>query len=393
MRKNLFLSAIFLIFGLSTLTAPAQTAIKPTLIRGDVVSISAEKIVLKAATGEVEASLSEQTKYLRVPPDNLSMAAATPSTFSEIGVGDKVVISVIMPEDKKTIPVRTVYLLSKAALAERQAKYEQDWKTRSTIGRVDNFNPQTNVITILTRSMGVEKTIAVKTNSNTEFLRYAPNSVEFGKALKGKISDVDKDDQIRVLGNKNADGTEIEAEKIISGSFIQSSGKIKAINIDKNEVIITETNSNKDVAITIGEFSILKQFPEELANQIAMRQGGGPVGFRPPTQGGGQSTPQPTPQPQGQTPNGGGFRPGGGGGVIDDSRFQNVKLTDLKVGETIGIMSNKNPDPTRITAIKLFTGVEPFVKRAQMATGGQGGGNRGGGASLSIPGLDGFGGN
>jgi hypothetical protein len=58
----------------------------------------------------------------------------------------------------------------------------------------------------------------------------------------------------------------------------------------------------------------------------------------------------------------------------------------------IGVLSSKNPDPNRITAIKLFSGVEPFIKMSQAAA--AGGGNRqGGGASLNIPGLDGFGGN
>lgn len=120
--------------------------------------------------------------------------------------------------------------------------------------------------------------------------------------------------------------------------------------------------------------------------------GGGQGGFRPPTQGNQQSNPQPNPQTQGQ--GGGGFRAGGGG--IDDmlERFPTVKVADLKVGEMIAVSSTKSVDPSRVKAIKLLSGVEPFIKMQQMAGARQGGGQGGSqGASLNIPGLDAFGGN
>jgi len=400
MHKKLFLSAVILLFGLFSLTAFAQ--VKPTLFNGDVVSISAEKIVLKTANGEIEAILSDKTKYLRVPPDNPSPSAATPSSFSEVGVGDKVIISVVIPEDKKTLPVRSVYLMSKSEITQRQVKDKEEWRTRGTVGKVAGYNVQTRVITITTRGMGGEKTIAVKPKENAEFYRYAPDSIEFSKATKSKITDIEANDEIRVLGDKNADGTEIEAEKIVTGAFKTNGGTIKSIDVEKNEVIITDFQTKKDIAVKIGDNSILKQFPAEMAQRMAMFQtGGGQGGFRPPTQGGsGQTTPQPNPQQQtpqtpGQTPTGmgqgGGFRAGGG---IDDSRFPTIKISDLKVGEMIGVLSTRNQDQSNIKAIKLFSCVEPFVKMAQMAAAQGGGGNRqGGGASLNIPGLDGFGGN
>ena len=396
MRKNLFLSAIISLIGLFSLTAFAQ--VKPTLISGDVVSITAEKIVLKTANGEIEALLSDKTKYLRVPPENPSPSAATPSTFAEVGVGDKVIISVIMPEDKKNIPARSVYLMSKAAIDQRQQKDKDEWRTRGTVGKVVSYDLQTKVITISTRAMGGEKTIAVKPKENAEFYRYAPDSIEFSKATKSALINIEPNDEIRVLGDKNADGSEIQAEKIVTGGFKTSGGTIKSIDLEKKEIVITDSQTKKDIAITVSDNTILKQFPPEMAQRMTMMQaGGGQGGFRPPTPGGGQNTPQPNPQPQpaGQTPTGqgqgGGMRQGGG---FDDSRLPGIKIEYLKVGEAIGVLSSKNQEPSRIKAIKLFSGVEPFIKMAEMAAARGGGGNRqGGGASLNIPGLDGFGGN
>jgi hypothetical protein len=402
MRKNLFLSGIFLLFALSVLNVFGQTtAVKPSAISGDVSSITNEKIVLKTASGEIEAVLSDKTQYFSVPPENPTLKAAVAATFADLGVGDKVLVTGILADDKKTVPARNVYLMSKSALAQRQTKEREEWRTRGTIGRVVNYNPQTSVITISTRSMGVEKTIAVKPKQNAEFYRYAPDTIEFSKALKSKLSDIEPNDEIRVLGDKNTDGSEIEAERIVTGGFKTSGGTIKSIDVEKNEIVITDFQTKKDIAVAVTGFSILKQFPAEMAQRFtAMQAGGGQGGFRPPTQGGGaQTNPQPTPQQNPQNPQnpgqGGGTRPMGGGGGIDDSRFPNIKISDLKVGEMVGVLSTKNNDPNRVRAIKLFSGVEPFIRMSQAAAAqGGGGGNRGGGgASLSIPGLDGFGGN
>jgi hypothetical protein len=289
--------------------------------------------------------------------------------------------------------------MSKSAIAERQTKDKEEWRTRGMIGKVASYNPETKVITMTVRGFGGEKSVVVKPKADAEYYRYAPDSIEFSKANRSKLTDIELNDEIRVLGDKNADGTQIEAEKIVTGGFKTNGGTIKEINVAKNEIIIIDFQTKKDVAIALNETSILKQFPAEMANRMAMMQaggGGGQGGFRPPTQGGGQTTPQPNPQTPGQNPNGGGqgggFRAGGGGG-LDDSRFPAIKIEDLKVGEMIGVLSTKNQDQTRIKAIKLFSGVEPFIKMAQAAAAG-GGGNRGG-ASLNIPGLDGggFGGN
>jgi hypothetical protein len=87
---------------------------------------------------------------------------------------------------------------------------------------------------------------------------------------------------------------------------------------------------------------------------------------------------------------GGGMRPGGGGGLDDMlDRFPNITAADLKAGDVIAVSSTKNGELDRVTAIKLLSGVEPFLRAAQMASAQQGGPRRQ--LDLNIPGLDGFG--
>jgi hypothetical protein len=70
-------------------------------------------------------------------------------------------------------------------------------------------------------------------------------------------------------------------------------------------------------------------------------------------------------------------------------RFPNITAADLKAGDVIAVSSTKNGELDRVTAIKLLSGVEPFLRAAQMASAQQGGPRRQ--LDLNIPGLDGFG--
>ena len=81
------------------------------------------------------------------------------------------------------------------------------------------------------------------------------------------------------------------------------------------------------------------------------------------------------------------------GGSVDDmlDRFPNVTIADLKVGDMIAVSSTKNADTNRATAIKLLSGVEPFLKATQTAGGRQGGRQGGQDTGFSIPGLEGIG--
>ena len=407
MRIKLFLSTI-LLFGLFNLAVFAQTTtvIKPSAISGEVMSVSGGNIFLQTKDGIIEAVLSEITQYFRVPPENPTLKAAVPSSVSEIGAGDKLLVTGILSEDKKSIPAKSVYLITKSDIAQKQTKEQADWKMRGVDGKVASFNPQTKVIGVTVRGLMGEKTILVSPKEKAEFYRYAPDSIKFSEAKKSAMNEIEIGDSIRVLGDKNADGTEVKAEKVITGAFRNVGGTITAINIEKNEITISDFQTKKAVTIVVSESSILKNFPPEMAQRMAQFQmmqagGGGQGGFRPPTQGNQQTTPQTTPQQkpptQGQTPNGagqgGGFRAGGGG--IDDmlDRFPTVKIADLKIGEMIAVSSTKSADPSRIRAIKLLSGVEPFIKMQQMTAGGQsgGGGGRGGNSGFTIPGLDGFG--
>ena len=389
MRNNILLFAILIsLSGLASATF-AQTATvgpKNSVVTGDVISIDASRIMLQTKDGELNVGLSDKTEYKRVPADNPSLKAATPAAFAEVGVGDKLMVLGMMSEDKKTLPAKSVYLMTKSDIAGKMAKEKEKWTTRGISGRIAAVNPETKQITVEVRGLGAATSVVLTPKPEAKYRRYAPNSVKYSEANVSSFSELKAGDMLRAVGDKSADGASFAAEEILAGAFQTVAGTVKAVDAAKNEVVITDLQSKKDVTVELGSASLLKKFPEQMAQMMAMRQGaqgaaagaqGGPV------RGNGQ-------QRAGQgSGSGGGGSGGARGGGIDDmlERFPNITVADLKFGDMIAVSSSKSTNLDRISAIKLLAGVEPFIRAAQATSGGQ----RGQGSqSLSIPGLDGI---
>lgn len=417
MFKNKALILFSLIIAAAAVTGfgqvNADVGIKATFAGGDVTAISDGKIALTTVDGPIEVIIVSASVFKKVTAENLSLKGAVASSVSEIAVGDKLLVSGLVAEDKKSITAKTVYLMSKSTIAERNSKELEDWRNRGTTGRVASVDPMTNAITVTVGSGMMAREVAVKPDQATEFMRFSPDSNDFAKAKKSSIAEIEKGDEIRVLGNRNADGSEIAAEKVVTGSFSQTGGTIKSIDIEKGQITIQEVWSKKVVTISVLPVSVLKQFPAEMATRLAMFNAMQQSGFRPPD---GQQNPQnaqqnpqnaqqnprnaqqnPQQNPEQRTPGqmpGGGMGQGGARrGGVDDSQFPVLKITDFKVGDMIAVLSSKSTDPAAVRAIKIYNGIKPFID-AQEAMAARSGGQRGGGganSSFTIPGLDGFG--
>jgi len=381
-------ASLLMLFGAAS-PATAQTGgVKPSVAAGDVVSIDTGKIVLQTKDGSLDVLLSDKTEYKRVPPDNPSLKAAVTAAFTDIGTGDKLMVTGILSDDKKTLPARAVYLMTKADIAQKQVKESEKWTTKGISGRVATVDPITNQIKIEVRGLTATTTVVLTPKEGARFLRYAPNSVKFSEAKASAINEIEAGDMLRASGDRSPDGASFAAEEIITGAFRTVAGTVKTIDVSKNEVVITDAQTKKDLTIELGSAAVMKKFPEEMAQRLAAFQGGGMrpgAGTQPPANG---------------APAGGQGGPGGrGGGMgsrggIDDmlERFPNIAVGDLKTGDVIAVSSTRTTNLERITAIKLLSGVEPFLRAAQAQAGSNSGQRGQGTLSLDIPGLDGFGG-
>ena len=398
-RKTLN-TALITFFGL-LLTVNGQTSPRPSVVTGDVVSVSESKIVLKTKDGDVEAVISASTDFKRVPPENPVLKAAVASQLSDISEGDKLLITGVFGDDKKVLPARAVYLMSKSDIAQKNAKETERWATRGISGRVASVNPSTNEVTIEVRGLMNSTSVVVTPKGDAIFKRYKPDSVRYSEAVESSIIDIKPGDMLRAVGDRGAEGATFAAEEILTGAFQTVAGTVKSVDAEKGEVIVTQAGTTTDLTIAITPNSAVKRFPEEMAMRLAggmfpggtLGQGGArPAGGNPAGgQAGGGQRPAGGAPAQGQ---GGPGRMMGGGarGGIDDmfERFPTIAITDLKPGDVVAVSSSKNGNAQRVNAIKLLAGVEPFLRVAQMQAAAASAGQRGGQVQFSIPGLDGF---
>lgn len=363
---------IFLVFTNLALNICAQEGIKQNYAAGEVVSVnqSAGKITLQTKDGVIEVNLSPKTIYKKVSPENPKLSAAIETSINEISAGDKILVSGQVSPDRKSINPTTIYLMTKADISRKQEKEREEWRARGISGKIISLDVVNKRIIISARGFAGEKVVTIIPKDNVEYRKYAPDSIKFSDAKPSSYAELSVGDELRALGDRSPDGTTFSAEKIVFGSFKTAGGKITAIDPQKREIKIKDLLTDKEVTILVRPDTILKRFPAEIAAMFLSR---GNQTFQPPQ-------PKPANVPS--------ERPQVRGGDFDDllERFPSIRIEDLKVGDAIAVASTVGEAPNRLTAIKLLSGIEPFLEvqqaiQSRRSINGQGPG-------LNIPGLD-----
>jgi len=319
--------------------APAAGAARSQII-GQVTSLdaAAHRLVMRDDQGgTVSVSVAENTPVLRVPPGETDLKKATKITFADIGAGDRILAVGAKSEDGKELAARTLVIMSKADIAQLEQREQQDWQTRGVAGIVTATDAEHKTLSIKSG----QKTLTIQAAAQTDYRRYAPDSVKFSDSVPSSYSDIKPGDQVRVLGNKQPDGVTIQAERIVSGAFRQIAATINSIRPEAGEIRVTDLASKKPVTIAVNSSSVLKKLPTFLATRLSQRyQGGAPNAAAPPA-------------------------PAGRGGredlgqVLD--RLPAFSLAELKPGDAIMVSGSAGADASRLTAITLLAGVEPLL--------------------------------
>lgn len=389
---TIILIAVSGIFSFIYSQNPGQQPLKPTVLTGEIVSIGEKKLTISTANGNVEIAITDTTSIKRVSPEKPSLSTATPAEFGDLGTGDRITVSGILAADGRSMPARSLFLMTKADISQKQAKEAEEWRRRGITGKVKSVNQQTGQLVVEVRGMIGSTDVTLTPKADAKFLRYAPDSIRYDEALTSSLAEVKEGDMLRALGDRSTDGTSFAAEQVVTGAFQTIAGTVVSYNAETNEIVIKNVQTNKDVTVTLGNSSVLKRFPAEMAERMAgaqMMAGGARPAGGPPA--GGAAPVRPAGGQGGPGGMAGGMR--GGSGGVDDlfDRFPVVAAADLKPGEMIAVSCTRNGSSERVRAIKLLAGVEPFIRAAQAAGGGRGMGRPGVDSGFTIPGLDGLG--
>ena len=320
-------------------------------VLGEVTSVdpSVKQIKLKAdktATGYT-VLVDEKTSLLRLAPGETDVKKGTPITLADVASGDRMLARGPIPDDASPFAATRIVIMSKADIAKKQERDRAEWQKRGIVGTVSAVNAEAKEITVAARGRDT-KTVVVDAAAVQDVKRYAEQSTKFADAKPAPVAQIQPGDTIRVLGDRNEDGTRMKAEEIVFGSFQTIAATISSIDAEKGLVRVQDLNTKKPVEVTVSKDTLVRRMPAMMAQGMAARMRGG--------------APPNTPPPAGAPPPP--ARPGGGDLAQMLERLPPVPLSELKNGDALIINSSRPTDLSKITALTLVAGVEPFLQAA-----------------------------
>ena len=299
--------------------------------------------------GQNSVTFDDKTQFLRLPAGETDAKKATRGVASDVSVGDRIIARLRAGEDGQ--PAVFLYFTKQNDLAQRKEKTLEEWQKDGVAGLVKSVDPATKQIVISVRGAGPPRDLTLDAGGAVEYQRYSPDS---GKYEPGALASIQAGDQVRVLGQKNADQSVIKVEAIMSGLFKTLPVQIKSIDAAAGQIMATDLASKKPITINIKPDTSLKKLDDATALQMARR-------LNPTFQGGrGQAA---------AAPESGQGRGGRGGGrnldigkVIEQQPA--ITLADLKAGEPIVVVGAAADDMSRMRAMTVVAGVDPILRAA-----------------------------
>jgi hypothetical protein len=387
-RNSVSMAAVALsvaLLAIATLYAPMTWAQAPARFVGAVTAINGTTLTVKTDAGQTyQVDVPSSASIKRVAPGQKDLSTATTIQFSDLAVGDRALIKLDPDAPAGTTQAAQIVAMKQSDVAQKQQKDREDWQRRGVGGLVKSVDVGSGVIVLTSGSGATAKTITVNTTKTTILKRYATASVNYDAAQPAPIDAIHAGDQLRARGAKNADGTSIAAEEIVSGTFRNISGTIASLDTASSTFVVKDLTTKKQITIHITPDAQMRRLPDRMAAMLAARlkgTAGGGGGFGAGAQsatggpggparggqgqyggGGGQAGGQGGGQWPGQGGGPVGGPPGGGGGDPQQmlSRAPQIQFADLKKGDAIMVVSTDGS--TDVTAITLLAGVEPLLE-------------------------------
>ena len=352
-------------------SAQTPAAAKPV---GTIKSISGNTITLTTDAGsDVTILVQDATKLLRVAPGQKDLKDAAPIQLQSLQPGDRILVLGRLADDGKSVLARSVVAMKQADVAEKQTHEREEWQKHGTGGLVSAVDPASNTITISLPAVGEKKNVTIHLSNGTVLRRYAPDSVKFDDAKPAPLDQIKPGDQLRARGARNADGTELTADEVVSGSFRNIAGTISAIDASAGTLTVLDLATKKSLTLKITPDSQIRKIPAPMAQRIAMRLKGVPTDAPPQAANGSAASSAPESKPAGPPAGGTGAsgpagteRPGGAGGGGADLqqailRMPAATLAEMQKGDVVMIVATASGSNGIPSAITLLSGVEPIL--------------------------------
>ncbi|HYG10232.1 MAG TPA: DUF5666 domain-containing protein [Pyrinomonadaceae bacterium] len=302
------------------------------------------RLTIKPASGQViTIALNERTVYKRVPLGATNLEKAVDIKFEDLSVGDRVLARGTPISGGDGLLALAVIVISKTEIEQKEERDRAEWLRRGIVGHVTALSPANREITLLARGSDGKQPVVVTVDDAARFRRYAPDSIRFANARESSFGELKVGDEVRALGERNADKTRYKAEQIVSGSFQTIGARITAVKADTNEIVVNNIQTRKAMTVVLNSDSMLRRLPPEVLPLLEKSA---------------------TATASGGASGGAASRPDGDLQEIIE-RLPPINLGDLKPGDALLVSSIVGSDATRVTAIMVVAGVEDFIKKRE----------------------------
>ena len=225
-----------------------QTAAPKSRVKavGTIKSITGNTIAITTDTGaEVSVIIQPSTRLVRSVPGQTDLKSASPIQVQDLQVGDRLLAG---GTAVRRWQVRSGHHRDRheegrrrreAAAGSRRVA-EARRRRRGKSGRCrqrkrSRFLP----------ARWLRRTLAIHVSKNTVIRRYAPDSVKFDDAKPGTLDQIKPGDQLRARGTRSADGSELTADEIVSGTFRNIAGTVVSTDQGNSSVTVTDLVSKR----------------------------------------------------------------------------------------------------------------------------------------------------
>jgi len=329
---------------------------------GTITAISGDTLTIKTDSGEPhQVQVPASAVLKQIAPGQKDLSTAETIQISNLASGDRVLVKLDPNATGATPQALQIIAMKQTDIAQRQQQELSDWQRNGIGGLVKSVDPAASVVMVTTGAGPAMKTVTVHITQKTMLKRYASSSIRFADAQPAPLDAIKAGDQFRAKGQKNADGTEINATEVVSGSFRNISGTVSSIDTAGSTVTVKDLATKKNVTVHITPAAQMRRLPDMMARMIAARLKGTAM----PANGTAASAPPAGAQAPAHAWNGqagpgaGARRPGGDMEQVLD-RAPAIQLSDLQKGEAVMLVSTEGAND--VTAIKLLAGVEPLLE-------------------------------
>ncbi|HVZ84070.1 MAG TPA: hypothetical protein VG893_10390 [Terracidiphilus sp.] len=332
-----FSFALALVFFGVALSAVAQA---PSRFVGTVAAINGDELTVKTDAGAMQQVIVPSTAVMkRVEPGQKDLSAAVTITLADLNTGDRVLVRLDPSAPADAPQAAQIITIKQADVARKQQEEREAWQRTGVGGLVKSVDASAGSIVLTTGAGPTAKTVTVHVDSSAILKRYAPGSIRFDLAQPAPISAIQPGDQLRARGAKNADGSQLDAVEVVSGSFRNLSGTIVALDSASSSFTMKDLLSKKQVTVRVTPDAQMHTLPEMMARMLAAR-------LKAPA----AAEPAAAEHMHRQ------------GGDLQQmlNRTPAIQFADLKKGEAVMVVATASPD--NLTAVTLLAGVEPLLE-------------------------------